>query len=295
VSDAWLSVLTSGIVLGSLYALMASGLSLVWTTLGIFNFAHGALMTVAAYLAYQIALAIGPDVWIGYSCLIAVVLMGGVGALVELALIRPFYGREDMVLVTVMTTLAGLTLFENGVLTAWGPRLKQIGPLIPGTLSFGAFHLSWHETVIVLLAPVVLVGLFLYLNHTLAGRAIRAVGQNKKAAELMGIPVTRMAVLTFALAAALAGLAGVLLASIRFMTPTMGADPLVKSLMVVIFGGLGSIGGSIGAAYVIGLLEAVLIYEVGLYWAPSALFLLMILMLLFRPEGLFGRIERSSL
>ena len=294
-ADAITSILISGLVLGSLYALMASGLSLVWTTLGIFNFAHGVLMAVGAFLAFQMSHSLVPSAWIGLPCLLALIAMVVVGAVFEYALVRPFYGRDDMVMVTIMTTLAGMTFLENGILAIWGPRLKQLNPLAPGTLSFGLVHLSWQESLTVLIAPFVLAATFLFMQRTQTGRAIRAVGQNRKAAELLGIPVQRMFALTFAISAVLAGLAGMLIGSIRFMTPTMGSDPLVKALIVVIFGGLGSIGGSIGAAYVIGFLEALLVFGVGLYWTPSILFLIMIVVLLVRPQGLFGTAERLTI
>src|SRR3978361_598407 len=125
-TDAIASILLSGLVLGSLYALMASGLSLVWTTLGIFNFAHGVLMAVGAFVAYQIAQGWMPDVWVGVPCVLALMAMAVVGAVFEYVLIRPFYGRPDMVMITIMTTLAGLTFLENGILAVWGPRLKQL-------------------------------------------------------------------------------------------------------------------------------------------------------------------------
>jgi branched-chain amino acid transport system permease protein len=293
-ADAITSIIVSGLVLGSLYALIASGLSLVWTTLGIFNFAHGVLMAVGAFLAFQISQSLLPFAWVGFSCLFALAAMVVVGTVFEYALVRPFYGREDMVMITIMTTLAGLSFLENGILAVWGPRLKQLGTLAPGTLSYGPFHLSWQECLTVLITPIVLVATFLFLQRTQTGRAIRAVGQNRKTAELFGIPVRRMFALTFAISAVLAGLAGMLLGSIRFMTPTMGSDPLVKALIVVIFGGLGSMGGSIGAAYVIGFLEALLVFGIGLYWTPSILFLIMIAVLLVRPQGLFGATERLT-
>lgn len=294
-ADAIVSILVSGLVLGSLYALMASGLSMVWTTLGIFNFAHGVSMTVGAYVAYEISQRLGAEIWVGYSIVLALLVMVVVGAAFEFLLIRPFYGRDDMVLVTIMTTLAGLTFLENGVLAAWGPRLKQLEPLIPGNVSYGLVNISMQELIVILLAPLILLALFYVLNHTQVGRAIRAVGQNQKSAQLIGIPVKRMFLVSFGAAAALAGLAGMLLGGIRLMTPTMGADPLMKALIVVIFGGLGSIGGSIGAAYVIGFLEAVLVFTIGIYWTPSMLFLVMVLVLLVKPQGLFGSRASSTL
>ena len=123
-------------------------------------------------------------------------------------------------------------------------------------------------------------------------RGIRAVGQNPNAAKLIGIDVSRLFIVTFALSAALAGLTGVLLGSVRMVTPAFGSEPLVKALIIVIFGGLGSLGGTILAAYLIGLLEAALVFFIGIYWAPSMIFVLLIVILLLRPQGLLGKAMR---
>lgn len=293
--DAFASVLLSGLVLSSLYALLASGLSLVWTTLGIFNFAHGALMAVGAYITWQIAQGIGDTYWIGLSIGLMIAVMVVLGALLEYILIRPFYGNKNLVLVTVMTTLAALTFFENGIQAVWGPRLKQLPPVVEGNVSIGnLFTVSSHEAVFIVVSPLILIGLYYFLNHSVTGKSIRAVGQNQKAAKLMGIHVGRSFILTFGLAAVLAGIAGAFFGGLRLMNPTMGSEPLVKALIVVIFGGLGNIGGTIAAAYMIGFLEAFLIYFVGLYWTPSILFLVMIFVLFFRHEGLFSSSPRTT-
>ena len=293
--DAFTSVLLSGLVLSSLYALLASGLSLVWTTLGIFNFAHGVLMAVGAYVTWQISQSIGETYWIGYSIALMIVVMVMLGAVLEYVLIRPFYGNKNIVLVTVMTTLAGLTFLENGIQAVWGPRLKQLPPLIEGNISIhGLLTLSAHEAVIIVVSPLILIGLYYFLNYSIIGKSIRAVGQNQKAAKLMGINVSRSFILTFGLAAALTGIAGAFYGGLRLMNPTMGSEPLVKALIVVIFGGLGNISGTIAAAYLIGFLEAFLIYFIGLYWTPSLLFLFMIFVLIFRHEGLFGDSARTT-
>lgn len=284
--ESFQAILTSGIVLGSLYALMASGLSLVWSTLGIFNFMHGVMMATGAYLAWQFSSAMGWGLVIGILlALLAMIVLGG---LAEWLLIRPFYGRKDLVQVTVMTTLAGLTFLENGNLLVWGPRLKKLPELASGTVSFLGFNLSGQDVLVILISPIVLLALWAFLKYTALGKAIRAVGQNRESAALLGLDVRMLFLIAFASAAVLATIAGILLGSIRFITPTMGNDPLLKALIVAIFGGLGNISGSIAAAYVIGLLEAFSIFVVGQYWTPSLLFVIMIVVLLFRPNGLFG-------
>ena len=285
--DAVLTTLVSGIVLGSLYALMASGLSLVWTTLGVFNFAHGALMMIGAFVAWTVSEPLGLGLWAG--------LIAGVGAaavlgiVIEYLLIRPFYGRPNMLLITVMTTLAAMIILEKSAQMIWGARLKQLPRMVEGDVSIFGAVVSAHEALIVAVAPLILIALWAFTTRTRVGRSLRAVGQNQDAAALLGINVPMTFALAFGLGAALAGLTGVLLGGIRFITPSLGAEPLVKAMIVVIFGGLGSLGATVGAAFVIGLTEAFLVLVLGLYWTPFVLFLGLIIVLIFRPNGLFGK------
>ena len=282
-------ILVSGLLLGSIYALMAGGLSLVWTTLGIFNFAHGAFMMLGAYAAWTIGsqegLGLGPTLGI----VAAAVLLAGLGCIVELLLLRPFYHHRDLVMLTVITTLSGMIFMENAALLTWGPRIKQLQPLAAGNASVLGVTISAQEGVILVVSPLLILGLWTWLRFSRIGRAIRAVGQNQEAAQLLGMNVSALYMTAFGLSAVLAAVAGVLLGSIRFLSPSMGAEPLTKALIVAIFGGLGSILGTVIGAYVIGLLEAFSDYVVGLYWAPAVLFAVMILTLMVRPSGLFGR------
>lgn len=280
------STLISGLVLGSLYALMASGLSVIWTTLGVFNFSHGALMMFGAYVAWTVSEALGYGLLPGMMAGILATAL--VGVVIERFLVRPFYGNPNMLLITVMTTLAAMIILEKGSQMIWGPRLKQLPRLLDGDLAIFGAVVSNHEALIVILSPTILLVLWAFLSRAPAGRALRAVGQNQSSAALIGIDVPRTFLTAFAISAALAGLTGALLGSIRFITPGMGAEPLVKAMIVVIFGGLGSLGATIGAAFVIGFLEAFLVLGVGLYWTPACLFLIMIIVLVIRPSGLFG-------
>ena len=283
------SVLVSGLILGSIYALMASGLSLVWTTLGIFNFAHGAFMMLGAYAAWTIGaqegLGLGPTLGI----LAAAVLLAALGCVVELLLLRPFYPRHNLVMLTVITTLSGMIFIENSALLTWGPRIKQLQPLAAGDVTILGVTISAQEALILVVSPLLILSLWLWLRFSRIGRAIRAVGQNQDAAQLLGMNVSALYMTAFGLSAFLAAVAGVLLGSIRFLSPGMGGEPLTKALIVAIFGGLGSVLGTVVGAYVIGLLEAFSDYVVGLYWAPAILFGVMIVTLMIRPSGLFGR------
>ncbi|BCM17445.1 branched-chain amino acid ABC transporter permease [Mesorhizobium sp. J8] len=285
--DTLLATLVSGLVLGSLYALMASGLSLVWTTLGVFNFAHGALMMVGAFIAWTVSEAVGAGPVAG---VVAGTLGAGlIGIVIERLVIRPFYASRNMLLVTAMTTLAVTIILERGAQMIWGPRLKQLPPLVNGEIRLFGNAISAHEALLLVAAPIILVALWRFTVSSKIGRSLRAVGQNQDSAALIGVDVPTAFALAFAISAALAGLTGALLGSIRFITPAMGSEPLTKAMIVVIFGGLGSLGSTAGAAYLIGFIEAFLVLWVGLYWTPFALFLLMILVLLLRPNGIFGK------
>ena len=287
------TILVSGLVLGSVYALMAAGLSLVWSTLGIFNFAHGTLMTLGAYLAWTLtdnSAGLGLSPWVGILLTLPAMVIAGI--LIERLVIRPFYGHPAMMLITVMTTLAATVFLGKGIQLIWGARLKQLEPLVAGQVTLLTTTISAQEALIIIISPIILAALWVFLRYSATGRGIRAVGQNPHAAKLIGINVSRLFVITFALAAVLAGLTGALIGSVRLITPMLGDEPLIKALIIVIFGGLGSLAGTIWAAYLIGLAEAFLIYTIGIYWAPSLLFLLLILVLLLRPQGLFGKVIR---
>ncbi|BCM17260.1 branched-chain amino acid ABC transporter permease [Mesorhizobium sp. J8] len=286
-------ILLGGIVLGALYALMATGLALVWTTLGIFNFAHGTFIALGAYIAWQIASTEASGAGLLAGAAVSIIGMFVIGMLVYYLLIKPFERNPDIVVKSVITTLAGATILENVINLVWGPRNKQLSPLLGGDMSMLGITISRNEMAVVALALVILAALGVFLQRAPLGRAMRAVAQNREAAQLMGIDVERLYAIAFGLSAALAALAGILIGSTRFMNPSMGSDPLMKALIVVIFGGIARFTGPIYAAFIVGLLEAVMTYLVGLYWSPTVLFAIMIVVLVAKPEGLFGRYRKS--
>lgn len=286
-ADAVLAVLVSGLVLGSLYALIASGLSLTWSTLGIFNFAHGAFMTIGAYLTWTVAVAWGAPLPLA---ILATILVTAVIALVFGAgFVRPFIGRHQGALIVMVTTLAAATMATNASQLIWGAQIKQLPTLFEGTIALGPVVIGANQFVAILAAPLLIGGLLAVLRFTRIGLAIRAVEQNREYARLVGIRPTFVYAVTIITASVLAAIAGILLGGISFITPTLGNDPLLKAFVVVIFGGLAKVSGAVVGAYSIGLIEAASTYFFGLSWTPIILFSAMILVMLLRPEGLVSR------
>jgi len=291
--NALAEILFSSLFQGSLYAMMAVGLALVWTTIGVFNFAHGALMMLGAYVAWQLSAGEAFGLPFALALPLTVLIMAAVGWLLQASVVRPLIGRPNLVLVVVITTLGAGSLIENGALEVWGPRSKQLSPILGGLATLGTVGVSQHQIAIIVITPILLGALWLFLTRTRLGLALRAVAQNEDASLLVGLNVTALYGLAFAISAALAGVAGMFLGGYHFMSPSMGADPLLKALIVVVFGGITSITGPIFAAYLIGLFEAVSNYYFGLYWTPALLFAVLILTLMVRPEGLFSSASRG--
>ncbi len=291
--DTFLAVASGGLVLGALYALMAAGLAAVWTTLGIFNFAHGAFIALGAYIGWQIADAQAAGLGLAAGVAVAVVALFLAGVLFHLILVRPFERRPDIVTASVITTLAGTAIIESAINLIWGPRSKQLARLGSGEVDLGLIRIPTADLVLIALVVATLAGLGWFLRSSRTGRAMRAVSQNREAAELMGLDVPRLYALAFGLSAAMAGLAGIFVGGLRFMTPTMGADPLMKALIVVILGGIARFTSPIYAALLVGLVESFSNYFVGLYWTPAVLFAIMIAVLIAKPSGLFGQHQRT--
>jgi branched-chain amino acid transport system permease protein len=283
------SILVSGLVLGSLYALVAAGLSLVWGALGIFNFAHGVLIMIGAYAAWTIASPSSLGTGIGVGALVAVVFMAIAGAALYGVLVRPWIGKPGAELSVIMTTIAGAIFLENLSLLTFGGHLKDLDPVVSGTVHIAGAVIQAQDVLAIVLAPALLGGLALLLKYNKTGLAVRAIAQNRDAALLLGINVEWVFIATFAASAILAGIAGVLLGGLFNINPHMGTEPLLRAFIVVVFGGLGSLTGTILGAYVVGMIEALSSYYVGLYWTPVVLFVVLIAILTVRPTGLLGR------
>jgi branched-chain amino acid transport system permease protein len=283
------AIIVSGLVSGALYALVASGLSLVWGSLGVFNFAHGVLLMAGAYVAWWISAPEGLGLGLPVGVLAALLFLVAAGTLLYFLLVRPWIGRPNAELAVIMTTIAGSIFVQNLVLEAFGGRFKTIDQLVNGTVSIAGATIQAQNLLCIILAPLLLFGMWLFLTRNRTGLAIRAVAQNQDAAQLFGIGIERVYIITFAMSAVLAGVAGILLGGLFNISPDMGTDPLLRAFVVVVFGGLGSLPGTILGAYAVGMIEAFASYYIGIYWTPVVLFIVLIAVLVIRPTGLMGR------
>jgi branched-chain amino acid transport system permease protein len=283
------AILISGLVLGSLYALMAAGLSLIWSTLKVFNFAHGALVALGAYAGWVVSDQLG--VGFALTLILGVLIMAALSLPFGAIFVRPFITRPNGDLIVVVTTIAAATVIQNAVTLIWGTDLKRVPEPHLSSLHVLGNAVGPAQIVAIVAAPVLLIGVGLLLKFSNLGLAIRGVEQNRDFSQLLGVRPPLIYAVTIAIAVALAGFAGILLGSIRFVTPEMGTEPLLKAFVVVVFGGLTSLTGTAVSAYVIGLLEAVSTYYLGLYWSPVVIFGVLVVVMMIRPEGLITRRE----
>ncbi len=294
--SALLQAVVSGLVTGSVYALMTVGMTLIYGTLRTLNMAHGSMIMVGGYVAWMVfdRFGLGPIPGMVAAALVAFVF----GVVIQQVAVRPLIGRRgvDFEMTAFISTFAVTILLANIALQVYGARNKAVPPVIRGRLHLlEGVSVSWHSLVMAAIAVGTLLALGAYLSKTRYGLAISAVAQQLDAARLMGIPAQRVYNLTMGVSSALAGIAGVLLASVFFVSPNAGDLPLLKALIVAIFGGLGSVRGTILAAYIIGLAEALVSLYLGVKWSLPVLFLSIMVVMLFRPTGLLGKPEEARL
>ena len=294
----------SAIVLGSLYSIMSMGLTLSWGTLKIFNFTHGIAVVFCAYVAWYTLLPNHPyaspgfsypGLGLGYAVALPLVLAMGLllGAIIEKVAIEPIAFKPDIDVKAIVSTLSVGIIIQNVLLIIFGARWKQIPPLLEGVLEIGSINISYQKMIILVTSLAILVFTHFFLKKTKSGMAMRAVAQDREASLIVGIDVKKIFLYVIALSVALASLAGVLLGSLFFITPTMGGDPLFKSFVVIVLGGLGSIKGTIVSAYILGMVEAFTALFLGMFWLLPIGFLIMMIVLLLRPSGIFGIPERQ--
>ena len=287
-------LLIIAILRGGFYSLMAVGLSLVFGVMNIPHFAHGEFYMLGAYTAYFTHRVYGlPPV--------IAVLSGGLagllaGAVVEKFVLYPLRRRsqEQWLLNSFLVTVGLSFVMQNAAQAVWGAKYRGITQYWKGTVHvMSQIRISSDRAVGFLIAILCIALFWLFLDYTRTGRAIRATAQDETGAVLMGIDLNRIYTLTFALSSMLAAIAGASLLSINPAHPTMGLGPLYKSWYVVVLVGLGNVAAAIPGGFIVGLLETVSYYALGAGWQDVISLSILILILLFKPAGLFGSEERG--
>lgn len=284
--EAILSAAWSGLVVGGLYATMAIGLTVIYGVSHVFNFAHGHVAVLGAYLAWVVISGVNAPLGIGIA--VAVAGMAAFGWLVHLLAIRRLLKRAEWAFATLLFTLGLAILMEWAMLEIFGPRVKSIPVFLEGEVDIGPVRVSLNDVVLVGLAIVIIVGLWTFLNRSSLGRAMRAVATSVSGARIVGIDIDRIYGATFALAFGVTAFSGVLLGTKSYMTPNIGWEWMIKGFIIVTFGGLGNVPGAIVAALVLGLIEAFVTLWMGSLWVWPAWLATFIIALWLRPQGILG-------
>lgn len=280
-----LQLALNGLALGAAYALIALGFVLVVNATGAVNFAQGDLVMAGGFAAVALA-AVLPVPGIALLPMV-MVLMAGLGLLLSALAYFPLMRRPASA-VFISTIAAGL-LLQNGALHLFGPEPRAAPPLLTGgQLHLGALTLSHQALAVIVTAALLVLAQHWLFARTQLGRRLRATAQDREMARALGIPVRAMIALTFALGAALAGAAGALLANQFFVTATDGGALILKAYIAVAIGGWGSLWGAVLGALLIALFETLIAGAVSYTAATAALYGAVLLILVYRPQGLFG-------
>jgi len=281
-----LQILFWGIYAGCIYILLATGLNLIFGVMKIVNFAHGEFLMVGAYITATVFFITGlnPYVIILFSMLVLI----GIGAVVERLCFRPILGTSK--LNEIFLSIGLIYIFQNATAMIWGDQWQSIKSPYQGiTVPIGSLNVPLDYIIIMVVTAALLCILYLFLKKTKTGREMRATSQNRKGAMLVGINVERIDVLSFGIGCALAAAAGTLwVVSGQVFNPYMGSIPAVKAFAIIILGGLGSIPGAIVGGLIYGIAENGAAYFLGGVWKDAISFVILIVVLVLKPTGLFG-------
>ena len=284
----FLSYLISGISLGSVYALIALGYTMVYGIAKMLNFAHGDVIMVGGYISFCAVSYLGLPGWIGV--VLAVLVCTVLGVVIERLAYKPLRAAPSL---AVLITAIGVSYFlQNSALLIWGAASISYPPLISGSLPLfgGKLSIPYVSLLTVAVCLVIMAALTTFINQSKMGKAMRACSADKGAAQLMGINVNATISTTFAIGSALAAIAGVLLcSSYSILSPTTGSMPGIKAFTAAVFGGIGSIPGAFLGGLLLGIIESLAKAYISTNLANSIVFAVLIVVLLVRPAGLLGK------
>ena len=279
-----MEILIYGAVTSAIYAMLAVGFTLIFGVARVLNLAHGSFYALGAYGTYVLTSIVGLPLWL--AALLAIAGVSVFGVVVEKVLIRPLRYSQLGVL---MITLAVSLVVEQALFLIFGSEYRNVPAFIDTKVSIGGVDVAGQRLLTLVVAVVAIGALYLFIQRTRLGSAILAISQDAEAAKYMGIPSDRIFSLVMAISAALAALAGVLAGPFLSVQPSMHLLPIVKAFAIVIVGGLGSIPGSILAAFMLGYAETLVAYLISTSWTEIVSVLATLLTLVFRPAGIFGK------
>ena len=287
--DQLLQHIVNALMLGGTYALLGIGLTLIFGIMRVVNFTHGELYAFGGYMIFFFTAALGVNF---YVAVIAAVVMGTVlGAVIELALLRPLRGAD--IDTTMLIMIGCWIVLQNTEQMIWGGVAKAIvSPLPDDPLVLGPISVAWLRVFVFVVAALLIAATYALIQRTKLGKAMRATFQDRDTASLMGVNTNAINTATFALGSGLAAAAGALLGTVFVVTPTMGDLAALKAFAIVILGGLGSIKGATIGGFILAFVEEMGAGYISSGYRDAMGFLLIIAVLLFKPTGLFARAER---
>jgi branched-chain amino acid transport system permease protein len=285
-------IIINTIIAGAVYVLISSGFSVIFSTIRFFHFAHGIVITSGAYFTVLLLNWVGLPLWI--SVIFAIIGSMALGCLMEISLYRPLRIRNSSSLVLLLASLGIYILLQNVISMVFGDATKSIrtGAVQEGLNVLGA-RITPIQITTICVSIALVIALSIFLKITKIGRAMRAVASDPELADVSGIDSNRVILWAFAIGSALAGLAGILVALDVDMTPTMGMNALMMGVVAVIIGGVNSIAGITLAALLLAMAQNFGAWYIGSQWQEAIAFVIMVLFLLFRPQGFFGKKVRS--
>jgi branched-chain amino acid transport system permease protein len=270
-----------GLTQSCTYMTMAFGMVLVFSILGILNWAHGQFYMLGAILVYYAVTAAG--IPFPVSLLMAGLAMALLGVIVKVAIINRVKGD----IYVGVDTLSLIFFFEGAASMLFGMNDRGLAIVLPGVMKLGSFSVSYQKVAVILFTLVVMIAMYFVLHLTKVGKAIRAVSQQPDAASLYGISVERLSFIVMGIGCAMAAMAGAIMAPVYPVNPFIGRTPMIMALLAIVIGGLGSLTGAIVGALILGFLHSVIAYYIS-YLAEVVLFVFVIFILLVKPQGLFG-------
>ena len=287
--DELLQHLVNALILGSTYALLGIGLTLIFGIMRVVNFTHGELYALGAYAVFFLEVSLGVNFFL--ALVLAVIIGCAVGAAIEFVLLRPLVDAD--IDTTMLVMIGAWIVMQNTELFFWGGVSKAIMTPFPDEpLQVGPIFVSWLRLFVLVMALILIAATYVLINRTKLGKAMRATFQDRDTAALMGVNIKGIYTATFAIGSGLAAAAGALLGPVFLVTPSMGDLASLKAFAIVILGGLGNITGATLGGFILAFVEEIGAGYISSGYRDAMGFLIIIIVLLFKPTGLFARAER---